>query len=399
MELNTTNEKLYERIADFINEKIISGEYSAGEKLPTEQALAKMFNVSRITSKRALDELAAKGVISRSQGRGSFVTAAQSAPPVSQGKWKGNIIVPSAGKSAPLFSGINKSSDDKKVVAMILPYDILQGRLAEIVQSATMALEERGYHLTLHNSGETSENERAIFARIVEDNVSGVIIYPTTDSNNIDMLYDMWLHQMPIVAVDKKIVDIPISFVSSKNYQGSYDLTEYLISKGHKRIGCLFNVFLSAVYSARQRYFGFCAAMKRHDIGIDYNFVEHNYSQRSFGMTSEENIMLLTEHVKTCVDSGMTALMLENDYIALDILKACKQAGIRVPDDLSIVGFDNLPQCEFSTPALTTCEQDFKCMGSLVGELILMQMEHRDFTFVEHSVPTKLCIRDSVRDI
>jgi len=390
MESNTAQEKLYERIAEFINEKIISGEYAVGAKLPTEQALAAMFNVSRITSKRALDELAAKGAITRRQGRGSFVTTAHPSPPGQ------NRLNRSPATAAPLFSGISQSVHGKKTVAMILPYDILQGRLTEIVQSATAALGERNYHLTLHNSGENSENERHLFARLIADNVSGIIVYPTTDSSNTDMLYDMWLHHVPIVAVDKKIADIPISCVCSDNYQGAYDLTEYMIGKGHTRIGCLFNVPLPSVYSVRRRYFGFCSAMKQHGIPIDYSLVEHDYAERSFGLSFDENIALLMETVKQRVDAGMTALLLENDYTALNVMTACKLAGIRLPEDLSIVGFDNLTQCEFATPSLTTCEQDFKRMGSLVGELLLKQMERRDFAFVEHSVPTKLCIRDSV---
>ena len=361
--------KLYEEIVGYISGQIEKGTYQPDDKLPTEHDLAQMFHVSRITSTRALNELQSMGLIVRRQGSGSYV----------------------ANKNAN--GGTHLTGD---FVAMIMPYVDLQGRMHEILEGVSGVLTRHNYHLTIYNSGVDAADERTLLMRARSNGIKGIILYPKVDNSNIDIIYDMHIHKFPITLVDKKYAGIPISNACVDNFKGAYDITDYLLKLGHHNIGFITNRRMEEVYSVRERYFGYYEAMKKNNVPIDFDYVV-----RGFTASQNDNVDIRqnADIIRRLISSGITAIVAASDVVAFEILKCCENENIKVPEDLSLVGFDNLGQCAYTTPPLTTCDQDFINVGELAVELLLQQIELNDFSFIEKRAPTSLCIRDSVRAI
>ena len=362
-------ECLYEEIVEYIKGQIEKGAYQPDDKLPTEQVLAEMFRVSRITSVRALNELQSMGLIVRRQGSGSYVASKQA------------------------LGGMQLSEN---FIAMIMPYVALQGRLHELLQGISDILTRRGYHLVIYNSDLDAAVERTLLMRVRTNGTRGIIIYPKADNTNTDIVYDMHIHKFPIVLVDKKYADIPICNVCVDNYSGAYEVTCHLLGRGHRSIGFMTNRRIEEVYSVRERYFGYCEAMREYGAPINFEYFVCGYKD-----THDENsgIRQTADIIRKFLNNGITALVTSSDVVAFDVLKGCEAEGIRVPDDLSLVGFDNLAPCAYTTPPLTTCDQDFVKIGELAVEQLLLQIERNDFSFVEKRVPATLCLRESVRSI
>ena len=366
-----SNKKLYEVIINYLEKQIADGVYNNNVRLPTEVSLAQIFNVSRITARRALDELALKGLIYRKQGSGSYVSE----------------------NTKPEFSKnvFEASYASDNTVSLILPYGRLGGRFSEIVHSSSRFLEKRGYQLILHNSRTDPLVERDIILKLMKTSVGGIIFYPTKDRTNTDLLYQIWLENFPFVAIDKKIQDIPVFSVYSDNFTGSYNLTQKLIQNGHRNIACFYYIDLSDVFSIRQRFFGFCSALHDGGVPINYDYVI-NYYDSMAGEKSRESIIL------ELLDKGVTAIVAENDYTALDIIDICNHLDIKIPEQLSIVGFDNVPQSEYINPSLTTAEQDFSAIGKSAAEAIIAQIEKQSFP-KERVIPVKIIERKSVKKL
>lgn len=320
---------------DYLKEQIESGRIQPGQQVPSEQTLAEMFGVSRITSKRALVELEQEGLIYRIQGKGSFVQ---------EPKRSNN-------------SSIN-------VIALVLPFDTSQGGIMGAIMGATEHLGRLGYYLSVHSTGSSAKKEREIISELVIDNVAGIIFYPASDKTNLDLLYRLYLEKYPIVLIDKYIDNVPISCVLVDHFRGGYMACEHLIKNGHTRIAFVATSALGDVMSVRQRAFGYLQALFDHGISIDSRLVREN---------NVPSLSSLHPLVQELVEQGVTAIQAENDVVAYQLLEACSAEGLSVPGDISIVGFDNL---DYSFgPDLTTIEQDFHQLGVKTAELIVEAVE------------------------
>jgi DNA-binding LacI/PurR family transcriptional regulator len=369
----SSKSKLYEVIISYLEKQIADGAYDNNLKLPTEAELSKTFNVSRITAQRALDELEIKGFIYRKQGSGSYLNE------------NTKHIINAENNNEPEIHENN--------VALILPYGILGGRFNEIIQSASDSLEQAGYALILYNSKTNVISERELILKLVRTNISGIILYPQHDRANIDLLYDIWLKKFPISIIDKKITDIPVCNIYSDNFTGSYLLTTELIKNGHSKIGCFYYVDLSDVSSVRQRFFGYCTALRENNIEIDYDYIINFYDNLHQAATKTRETIL-----QDFLELGVTSIIAENDYAALDLIHICNQIEINIPNKFSIVGFDNVPQGEFSNPALTTVEQNFAAIGKSAAEAVIAQIEKRHYN-TEQIIPVSVIHRKSIKKI
>jgi len=362
---------------EYLEKQIENGVYANGHKLPSEAALAEMFNASRITSKRALQELELKGVIYRRKGSGSFVTEHHSLKTL---------------KNTHILSNNAKLYENS--IDCILPFDALEGKFNKILQikSTTGILEKHGYHLTLHNSMENEEVEREIISKIVQNNTKGIILYPHYDRANLDLLYEVWRRKIPIAVIDKKIPDIPICSIYSDNTAGAYLLTQELIENGHTKIACLYRRDLNDVFTIRHRFFGYCSSLLDNGMDVNYNYIINDYSRML------DNGVIFESLLGDILDMGITAVIGESDYTALNIIEACFRLGIKVPDELSVVGFDNAYQSETSNPPLTTVDQDFTAMGKLAAEAIIAQLTNKSYE-TDQIVPVELIRRQSVKKL
>ncbi|OPJ62752.1 GntR family transcriptional regulator [Clostridium oryzae] len=328
---------LYKKIEDDLKNKITTGELAPGDQIPTELELSVLYNVSRITSKRALSDLENEHLIYRIQGKGSFVS-----------------------KSGKLASGEQKSND----ILFILPFPDNLG-FGDYTKGIINCLKHTDYKLSIQPSAFINhDNLQSIICQY-----AGLILYPETSSSNLDTLFSIHLDEFPTVIIDKKLSGIDFNNVSADNFSGGYTAAEYLIKNNHTKIAFIATHEITHSTSVRDRYLGYLKAV--HNYGLD--FYSKNIYPDVFDKTTLEDY--ITDFLKYVSKNHITSVIAENDLCAIHLMKLAKNMGFDLPKDLSIVGFDNIQASAFVEPALTTISQDFEKMGFLAAELLLKDIE------------------------
>lgn len=363
MSKNSDKKTLYSQIVEYLKNEILQNRLQPGDKLPTELELSKMFGVSRITSKRALDELAKENWIYRKKGKGSFVL------PLQEKRVERNV---------------------PKIIAMVLPTDGTAGRRIEYIRGATDYLEDKGYYLSVHTTYDDPVKEREYLLNLPVNGIKGMILYPSM-RENFDVLSVLCTRQYPIVLIDQRYQSLPLSSVVSDNCDGAYKAVSHLIELGHRRIAYVALVRLEDVSSVRERFLGYCKALKDHGVPIDLDIVRVPLSKYTEGDTENKLEDVLADLLK----KGTTAIFAEHDYLAILIAKKLSNMGVHIPQDVSLVGFDNIEMLEHLEFRLTTVDQDFYKIGMLAAQTVIQAIENGSYKPREVVVPVKLIKRDT----
>jgi GntR family transcriptional regulator, arabinose operon transcriptional repressor len=378
---------LYRQIVDFIKQRIEDKELLPGDKLPTEVDLAKSFNVSRITSKKALDELKKMKFISRMQGSGSYVS------------YKHESI----DKVEVVNSGGYKNL---KSIAIVLPFDASIGRIIDYIKGVSEGIEKNGYYVKICCTDRDSNKERMILYNLYKEKVDGIIYYPINDNKNLDVVQMLYVYNYPIIIIDKYFEGIPISNVVSDNFKGSYETTNYLISLGHKNIAYISDIDIGSATSVRDRFFGYVQALKDNNLQMNNEIIKLNFNEvgnRVIQKNSEIDYAKFSEMLKDTIRElliqKVTAIITVNDYVAINIIETCKGLNIDIPEQISIIGFDNLELTQFISIPLTTVEQNFYEIGKVSAHMIMDEIENGRGPYVQKLIPTTFIQRYSCSQI
>jgi DNA-binding LacI/PurR family transcriptional regulator len=358
---------LYEKIINYLRQEIESQRFKPGDKLPTEMELAERFGVSRITSKRALADLSAEGLIYRVRGSGSYVA--------------------NLGKTERLN---NSKVDYSRVVPFVLPFDVSNGGIMQVVAGASRVMAEKGYILSVHCCNNDINEEKEVLHRFYENKAAGIIHYPISDRKNLEIMNLLYLNNYPIVTIDKYYESLPISYAVSDNLSGAYEAVNYLIKLGHKKIAILSDNKIEDATSIRNRYFGYCKALNENKITIDDRLVKMGIMK-----ADSDYDLVIKGALKELFSYGITAICGINDYIASSLMKGASELGISVPSQLSVIGFDNLEFGKYLSVPLTTVQQNFYQIGKVAARLLLDRIENRSHEYFKSIIPTKLIERNS----
>lgn len=344
------SEPRYLTIYNQLKDQITSGSLTANEQLPTELQLAKTYNVSRITSKRALTELESQGLIYRKQGSGSFVQPT------------------------------NQPADNKQLLLVLpFPTDAGLGDYASGVSSAASAHQYQAVTMDATSFAKLSVNE-------IRQNYAGVIYLPQDLYQEAERIYQLKLAQITVVILDKTLPALELPVVAADNFSGGQIATEHLLKLGHQQI--LFyaqrnhTVLPSSVY---ERYFGYLKALNQQQVSPIAALADlptlNQFSTRDW-------LTYITDH-------QITAIVVENDLIAIKLMNTLRKVDTEIWQRLSIVGFDNIQAASLTYPSLTTIAQDFKGMGVKAVDLLLKTPLQP--TTVR--LPVQLIQRDSTRPL
>ena len=191
---------------------------------------------------------------------------------------------------------------------------------------------------------------------------------------------------MPVVAVDPHAGPSDLPTVDSQNLEGAAKATEYLIGLGHRRIG-----FLAGrpdLESARLREEGYRRALAEAGIDFDPELVKvGGYAPETAREAARQLLSL---------EDRPTAIFAANDLSAITTMEVAQSAGLRIPRDLSVIGFDNIPESALTDPPLTTIDQSIQDMGWEAARLLISLIEKPDEVDEVHvRLPTKLVVRQS----
>jgi LacI family transcriptional regulator, galactose operon repressor len=261
------------------------------------------------------------------------------------------------------------------VVADIEPFS------AELLKGAGAAIRERGYELIVYSgSGHGKDHsgwERRYISRLGGTLTDGIILVTPTVVDVDD--------GTPVVAVDPHTGPSSLPSVHSDNLAGAITATRHLLELGHRRIG-----FLAGrpdLESARQREQGYCRALSDAGLPVDTNLIR--VGDYELEMSQEPARQLLT------LDDRPTAVFAANDLSAMQTMHVARTLGLAIPRDVSVVGFDNIPESALIEPPLTTIDQSIQEMGRRAVELLIAVIEGETGLTQQVTLPTRLVVRQS----
>ncbi|WP_084039654.1 LacI family DNA-binding transcriptional regulator [Demequina sp. NBRC 110053] len=224
---------------------------------------------------------------------------------------------------------------------------------AELIKGAAAAAEGSGYELLAHSGGEVHGWERRSLARLGGTLIAGaVIVTPTVlDARTV----------VPVVAVDPHYGPNRLPTIDADSFTGAEQATDHLISLGHTRIAFLGG--RSELDSAHLREAGFRNAMAEAGIPVDQALVRETRYQPDRASAVARELLAMPDRP--------TAIFAANDVTAIRAVEVAHEYGLRVPEDLSVVGFDDVPDAALSSPALTTVRQPMQAMGAAAMTMLL----------------------------
>ena len=248
---------------------------------------------------------------------------------------------------------------------------VLEGIEAELVL--------KNYNLVLHLIPESKQ--QVLPKMIRQRQVDGLILAGIFQEQFIQNILS---HNISVVLIDPKFALNNCSQVLIDNEHGAFTATEYLIQKGHRRIG-----FISGDLerlSFKQRFIGYKKALEYNSIPVDESLVQTGGNEKGY------------EHVKQLLrlDNRPTAIFAVNDINAIHGYKAIQEQNLKIPDDVSIIGFDDIELAKYLTPALTTIRVYKEELGSIGVRMLLQMINGENKTPATTIIPTRLVERDSV---
>ena len=263
------------------------------------------------------------------------------------------------GYAIPDFS----ASSEKPVMIGVLIEDILNPFHAKIVQGIESVLWQHRAGFLFQCSFRQQSKERDIFGFFSEQAVDGLLI--TSVMNPEYVLEQVQTLHIPTVFLSQRFERFDVDYVLSDSFEGAYLATEHLIKLGHTRIAHISG--LDAQFSARERLRGYQTALQDAGVAVDHHLL------RSGDKSMESGYYLMKDLLQS--NAAFTAVFTYNDILALGAFRAIKEAGLRVPADVSVVGYDDILLAEFFDTPLTTVHQPIEEIARKSAELLFKRIE------------------------
>lgn len=332
---------LYHQVLEKVRLAIRQGDYPAGGKIPPERELCRLLGVSRITIIKALNTLAAEGLLIKRVGLGTFV-AEKPAFSLARGGAIGFV--------APLLRGDTFFND--------------------IVTGAERALSERDLSLVLAFSQGQSDIERRCLTRLAEQRIAGLILFMCDDPASWDNIRQFTATGTPVVLLDHRapLFDESLDTVTSDNLKGAFLAVQHLVRLGHRRIGLV--TFQKRSSSVMSREEGWRLALTTAGLAADPALIVRlpDHDPASDRMPAD---------VLLALPDPPTALFAINDVLAIKSMSVLEERGVAIPEQFSVAGFDDNIQASLCRPPLTTVRQQRENMGRMAVELLVARLENR----------------------
>lgn len=220
-----------------------------------------------------------------------------------------------------------------------------------------------------------------------EERVDGIVIIGKPKKEYLKMLYQY--KRIPMVFLDFYDDELVCDSVVSSGYIGSYQMTHYLIEKGHRKIAYVGTLMYTE--SITDRYFGYCKALIESNIEIRKDWIIPD-REKNNGIIGMDYTFRLPHEMPT-------AFVCNNDVTAYALIQTLEKAGYRVPEDISVVGYDNYLYPEYGDSRITTYAVDMGEMARIAMHSLVKKIENVLYNESIHTVPGRMIVRDTVRDI
>jgi LacI family transcriptional regulator len=253
----------------------------------------------------------------------------------------------------------------------------------EIIRGVEETLERAELSMVLTTTHEEERRHRRWMARVIEHGTEGVIlVLPDEHAVYVEELHR---HGIPFAVVDDRGESLPdVPSVGATNFAGGFAATEYLLSLGHRRIAVIGG---QPYKCTTARLAGYRAALQEAGVPVEPLLMQPGSFQAKAGYASANALLDVPE--------PPTAIFAGNDLQAMGVYRALYERGLRVPDDMSVVGFDDVPLVALLTPALTTVRQPVREMGALATRMLLRIVAGETLESARVELTTSLMVRES----
>lgn len=352
----------YRQIFERIHGAIVGGEYTAGQQIPTEVELARAFDASRPTVAKALRQLEKAGYLNRRRGVGTFVAHR----PQVAGRLLG-LIVPRPGEGifAPMCDAIMRETE-RCGYGLLLAGSLMAGRDVALPRKEAFCEQLR--------------------ARRVAGVFFGPLdVPPGQTAINLQIAEELDRAGIAVVLLDREICSYPgrsrYDLVGINNRRESAVVTEHLLRLGCRRIEYIRDVW--DVSTAAARVDGYMDAMARHGIQVSPEWI-HYWREDEQALVRE---LMRPPHAE--------AFVCANDRLAEALMHNLAVLGVRVPDDVRVVGFDDNERSARLPVPLTTVRQPAAFLGTMAAKMLLERLENPDLPPRELMLSCELVVRDS----
>jgi LacI family transcriptional regulator len=268
------------------------------------------------------------------------------------------------------------------VIGVLLP-GLDNQYMALVAQGIDEAVSTAGYELMLHTAHRNRTDASMVLAALTRGLTDGLLLLVHLPP--LEYLEKLHAQHFPYVVVDHAGFDAFSSTVTAMNWQGGYDATRHLIELGHRRIAHVAGT--PDISSAAERLAAYKQALADCGLPFDPALVQTGEFERLGGFQAAARLLAL--------DEPPTAIFAANDLSALGVYDAARERGLRIPDDLSVIGFDDILSAAFVHPRLTTIRQPLVEIGQAAARLLLQRIEDPQRPRDTLVLPTELVIRDS----
>ena len=356
-----SQESKYWKLMNELKKKILDGDYQANDKMPSENELAAAYQVSRHTVRKALALLEHEGFIYAVHGKGTFC------------------------------SELGRHTKTSKNIAVVTTY-LSDYIFPAVIQGIDQVMTDNGYSILLKNTKNSSSAEGKCLEELLSKDIEGLIIEPSKSEiycRHISLYKKLEEFRIPYVFIQgtmEQLEDRP--YVMMDDFKGGYLITKYLLSLGHRKI---LGMFKADDRQGIERHRGYAKALQEYGVFYDPDQI--------IWFHTEDRAVKPFARLRSIVSQRVPfdSIVCYNDQIAIKTIQTLSQRGIRVPEDVSVTGYDNSFLAENYQIGLTTIAHPHEKLGEIAAKLLLDLMQEKQLSPSERQIviEPELIIRDS----
>lgn len=365
-----TAQPIYIKLSDAIREQIHSGVLTAGDSLPPERSLQQELGVSRGTIRKALEVLIRDEYLKSVTGAGTFV-----------------------------LERFDRDSS-MGLIGMITSTPHFNSFYPQLTEAFNQGMRQAGYGMMMSLHRENASIVEQLLDEMLAQNISGLAITPPRMGDIDGALNRLRLQGIPTVCITRRRDSNGFDTVAVDNREIGYQAAQYLIEKGHRHILHIGQISYS---TGQDRSAGYQQAM--FEAGLDpYIIPIQDDSSQLMASASVERPLYPSAQIVERVFAEPegptpTAIFCFNDTVAIGVYKALRELGYRIPQDVSLIGVDNLLMIEHFEVPLTTFQLPSQAIGQQAAKLLLQRLEDDKPMPVHNDLRARFIERDSVRDL